>query len=36
MEITQEDINKYVANGGYLSYLSKEQIFAISQEIINQ
>ena len=36
MEITQEDINKYVANGGYLSYLSKEQIRAIPQEIINQ
>ncbi len=36
MKITQEDINQYVANGGSLVRLTKEQIEAVPQELINQ
>lgn len=35
-KVTQADINKYVANGGDLCYLSSEQKEAIPQKNINQ
>lgn len=33
MQITQEDLNEYVANGGDLRVLTKEQIATIPQEV---
>ena len=36
MNITQEDINKYVENGGDLRVLTDEQIVNIPQEFINK
>ena len=36
MRRTQEDLKKYVANGGDLWNLSEKQIVAIPQEVINQ
>ena len=35
-EISQEDINQYVANGGDLGELTDEQIEAIPQDVVNQ